>query len=82
MTEISRRILLAAAAAVPALAVPTHSAKAGQPHMQAALDHLQAARADLVAADNDKGGHRRNALALVEKAIFQVERGVRFDRRH
>lgn len=57
-------------------------ASADQPHMQAALEHLRAARAELDKADADKGGHRLKAISLVNDAIAQVEKGVGFDRHH
>jgi len=60
----------------------TGRATAAQPHMHAALDHLKAAKAELDAADSDKGGHRVAALRLVNDAIVQVEKGMRFDARH
>ena len=57
-------------------------ASADQPHMQAALEHLRAAKVELEAATPDKGGHRRKAIALTNDAIAQVERGIAYDRRH
>jgi hypothetical protein len=57
-------------------------ASADQPHMQAALDHLRAAKVELDAAVADKGGHRVKALALTKDAIAQVEAGIEYDRRH
>jgi len=57
-------------------------ASADQPHMQAALEHLRMAKGELERAESDKGGHRVKALALVNDAISQVERGIEFDRRH
>jgi hypothetical protein len=57
-------------------------ATADQPHMQAALDHLRAAKVELDAAEADKGGHRVKALALTKDAIAEVERGIAYDRRH
>ena len=57
-------------------------ARADQPHMQAALDHLKAAKAELELATADKGGHRVKALSLVNDAIAQVEKGIEFDRKH
>ena len=57
-------------------------ASADQPHMLAALEHLRAAKGELARADADKGGHRVKALALVNDAISQVEKGVSYDRRH
>ena len=55
---------------------------ADQPHMQAALDHLRAARSELQAASTDKGGHRARAIQLVNDAIREVEAGIAFDRAH
>ena len=57
-------------------------ASADQPHMQTALDDLQAAKVELQAADPDKGGHRVAALSLVNKAITQVQEGIRYAREH
>ena len=57
-------------------------ASADQPHMQAALEHLRAAKVELAAATPDKGGHRAKAIALTNDAIAQVERGIAYDRRH
>jgi hypothetical protein len=44
--------------------------------MQAALGSLQAARAELVAARPNKGGHRDRAISLVDQAINQTELGM------
>jgi hypothetical protein len=57
-------------------------ASADQPHMQAALEHLRAAKGELERADADKGGHRARAMHLVDDAIAQVEKGMEFDRHH
>ena len=57
-------------------------ASADQPHMQAALEHLRAAKVELAAATADKGGHRAKAIALTNDAIAQVERGIAYDRHH
>ena len=53
---------------------------ADQPHMQAALDHLRAAKGELEKAEEDKGGHRVKAIRLTNDAIVQVEKGIEFDR--
>ena len=53
-----------------------------QPHMQAARGHLQGAKAQLQRATPDKGGHRVNAIRLVNAAISEVNAGIAFDRRH
>ncbi len=47
-----------------------------QPHMQSALDHLNAARIELEAAISTKGGHRERAIELVDQAIHEVEMGM------
>ena len=49
---------------------------AAQPHMTNALNFLQNARSELQAAEHDKGGHRVNALRLINEAIGQVQAGI------
>jgi hypothetical protein len=49
-----------------------------QPHMDAALAVLSNARAELVAATPNKGGHREAAIGLVDQAIVQVREGIAF----
>jgi hypothetical protein len=58
------------------------SARADQPHMKAALEHLRAARAELRVAEHDKGGWRVRAIHNVDQAIADTERGMSFDRHH
>lgn len=57
-------------------------ASADQPRMHAALERLRAAKTELEAATEDKGGHRRKAIAFTNDAIAEVERGIAYDRRH
>jgi hypothetical protein len=57
-------------------------ASAGQPHMKAALDSLQAAKTELNAAEADKGGHRVKALELVNSAIAEVQAGIEYAKTH
>jgi hypothetical protein len=61
-------------------AMNTSSMQAGQPHMREALEHLRAARAELQRAESNKGGHRERALEAVNRAIVNVEEGMRFAR--
>lgn len=68
-----------AGAALFALSTPSQSA---QPNMQAALDNLMQARANLQRAVADKGGHRANALSLVDQAIEEVRAGIDYARTH
>ena len=53
-----------------------------QPNMQAARSSLQTARAELQKATPDKGGHRVNAIGLVNSAIAEINAGIAFDRGH
>ena len=53
-------------------------AQADQPHMQSALVELQSAKSQLLAATPDKGGHRVNALNLVNQAISEVRAGIAY----
>ena len=69
--------LLIVAAFVVALVVGCASA---QPHMQSALDHLNAARGELEQATPNKGGHRERALEFVNEAINQVQMGINYAR--
>lgn len=57
-------------------AVLAGSVMASQPHMQAALQNLYAARQQLNAAVPDKAGHRVNALNWVNKAISETQEGI------
>lgn len=50
----------------------------GQPYMQNALSALQEARQQLEQAAPDKGGHRVQAVQLVDQAITQVQMGMQF----
>lgn len=47
-----------------------------QPHMTNALDALQTAKAELQAAQANKGGHRVKAIELVNQAIGEVQAGM------
>ncbi|HNC42621.1 MAG TPA: twin-arginine translocation signal domain-containing protein [Acidobacteriota bacterium] len=59
-----------------------NAAVVDQPHMDAALDALQTAKRELDKATPDKGGHRNRAQNLVDKAIAEVQKGIRYDRRN
>lgn len=49
-----------------------------QPRMVSALEHLKAARADLMAAKANKGGYRVKAIDLVNQAIEATKTGIAF----
>ena len=57
-------------------AVDPFAGSPDQPHMRAALDDLKNARNNLVQATADKGGHRANAIKLIDQAIDEVNAGV------
>jgi len=60
----------------------THEMAEHEPHMSAALGHLQEARAELEKAASNKGGHKEKALQLVDQAIQQVRQGEVYYEQH
>ena len=54
------------------------TAFAYQGHMWNALHALQNAREQLLVAVPDKGGHRDNAINLVNQAISEVQAGIAY----
>jgi hypothetical protein len=48
--------------------------------MRRALEHLRAAKAELQAAEHNKGGWRDRAIHNVNQAIADTERGMAFAR--
>ncbi len=68
--------------AVLSLGYLTGCATTGQPHMQAALDQLRAARSELETASSDKGGHRARAIEIVDQALGEVQAGIEFAASH
>ncbi len=70
-----RRLLLGA---VIASSVGIGYAIGAQPHMAETLTFLQSARAELVKATPNKGGHRERALGLIDQAIGEVRAGMAF----
>lgn len=53
-----------------------------EPHMSAALGHLEQAKAELEKATPNKGGHREKALQLVDQAMDQVRAGEGYYEQH
>lgn len=53
-----------------------------QPHMDAALGHLRQARESLQQAAANKGGHRANAINLINQAIQEVRLGIQYANQH
>ena len=50
--------------------------RAQQPHMREALEHLRAAKAELQAAEHDKGGWRVRAIQSTDRAIVETQNGM------
>jgi hypothetical protein len=73
-----------APAAPPApKAQPTPAAAAAAErhhHIHDAIDALRAARADLMAADHDFGGHRVEAVQAIDASIHQLEVCLQYDK--
>jgi hypothetical protein len=57
-------------------------AQGQQPHMEAALHHLREAREELKVAEHNKGGHRDNAIKLVDQAVAEVDAGIHYADKH
>ena len=72
-----KKILLAGLASL-IIALASNIAIGDQPHMNNALSSLQAARNQLVEASPNKGGHRERAIALIDQAIDEVNRGINY----
>jgi hypothetical protein len=53
-----------------------------QPNMGAALQHLREAEQELQRASSDKGGHRVQAIQLINQAEREVQAGIDFDSQH
>jgi hypothetical protein len=48
-------------------------------HIHEAIDELRAARADLMAASHDFGGHREEAVRSIDASIHQLEICLQYD---
>jgi hypothetical protein len=80
MTPTSRRelfrIAAAGAVAVGAVAVSASPASAYQGNMERAIGELYDALGSLREATSDKGGHKANAMNLIQQAISEVQAGI------
>jgi len=65
-----------------ALTQPLIGTAIADSNMNEALENLQKARENLQQATPDKGGHRVNAIKLVNQAISEIRAGVEYDRSH
>ena len=85
-TETSRRdfirLAAAGAAAASAVTLSATTAEAYQGNMERALSSLYDALASLREASSNKGGHRVNAMNLIQQAIAEVNEGIEFADEH
>jgi hypothetical protein len=73
------RLIVAGLATASALGiVGAGTAWAVQLHMANARADLQQGLTQLQLADPDKGGHRDQAISLVQQAINQVDAGIQY----
>ena len=78
MTRLAIALVFSLAAGAAVLApVPV---QANQPNMKAALSNLNQARDNLERASHNKGGHRVEAMRLIDEAIEEVEKGIKAGR--
>ena len=74
-------VLFALAIVFSSLQQPVVAAER-QPHMTAALHHLEAALDELQKAEADKGGHRVQAIEATKSAIEHTKQGIAFANSH
>ena len=55
--------------------------KERHPHIYRALNKLRAAKKDLQSAAHDYGGHRVAAIKDVDRAIAQLEKALKYDKK-
>ena len=86
MTDTTRRELarLATGGAIAAAAVAatTTQASAYQGNMERAMSSLYEALAALRESTPNKGGHRENAMQLVQQAIQETQAGIEWADEH
>jgi hypothetical protein len=76
------RIAAAGAAAASAVAISTTAADAYQGNMERAMSSLYEALSSLREATPNKGGHRENAIQLVQQAIGETQAGIDYADEH
>lgn len=74
--KLSKRDFVVGSAAALGLASLVSAASANdQPHMNKAVEYLQMAKKELQNAAANKGGHRVQAMNLIDQAIREVRAG-------
>ena len=80
--SLALSLALAACASAPQPQPQPAAADNGQPKMQAALRSLQQAKSETEAASANKGGHREQAIGLIQQAIDAVNHGMEYAAAH
>ncbi len=62
--------------------VAVFASSADQPNMEKARESLNKALANLRKASDDKGGYKKQAMAMTTNAINSVNAGIQYDRTH
>ncbi|HLJ62952.1 MAG TPA: hypothetical protein VKT70_02520 [Stellaceae bacterium] len=80
---LTRRTAALTLASFTAAALTATMAEAEEhhPRIEAAIRSLREAREDLEHAAHDFGGHRREAIEAIDRAIIELEEARKFDRR-
>ena len=78
----NKKPILMLMAAFLGATVLSYARVSDQPHMNAAFSYLQTAKNELKVAEHNKGGHRANAVGLVNRAIAEVNRGIQYAKSH
>jgi len=55
---------------------------AGQPHMETARQYIESAKAELQAAEANKGGHRETAIGLCDQTVQEINAGIEYAHAH
>lgn len=76
------QVVLLCSLVIPAFSQQKRNTSHAQPHMTAALQHLKQAQHELEVAAHDKGGHRENALKLIQQAEAEVNKGIEYANIH
>jgi hypothetical protein len=74
--------LVACGSSAPPPVYTPMAADNGQPKMQATLLALQHAQSEVTEASPNHGGHREQALALIQQAIGAVNEGIQYAASH
>jgi hypothetical protein len=75
-------ILSAVILSLSVLTLSTSADNVDQPFMRAARSDCNRSLGFLRRATQDKGGHRANAMRMVNQAIAEINEGIAYDRRH